>query len=282
MNMEIKELPDENHGAACRPGDIGDAEAGFVRAVKDRNENVRCIYVDGELVGVLQFAIAKNAFLYIYVFPEFRKAGIGQGALRLCEEEIRSSGGERVSTLYRADCVAGRLFAGKSGYRRTYSMSYMEYSGARFAIKEQPIRYYRDEDYESAHEMYAKAFHEMRVAAGDFPDSVIEKPSGKMREYWDRTANERLVYTKDGRIIGYAHVTGAEIGSVAVGIPYQGHGIGRGFVKYICNKILEKGNDVVTLYCVAGNPAKRLYESLGFREKYVAENAVKSASEIVG
>lgn len=282
MNMEIKELPDENHGAACRPGDIGDAEAGFVRAVKDRNEDVRRIYVDDELVGVLRLAITKNAFLYIYVFPEFRKAGIGQGAMGLCEEKIRSSGGERVSTLYRTDCVAGRLFAEESGYVRKYSMAFMEYSGTRFSIEEQPIREYRDTDFESAHELYAKAFHEMRVSVGDFPDSVIEKPSGKMREYWDGTADERLVYTSDDRIIGYAHVTGDEIGSVAVAIPYQGHGIGRGFVKALCNRILDNGHDTVTLYCVVGNRAKGLYESLGFREKYVAVNAMKSASQIVG
>ena len=282
MNIAIRELSDENYGAACRVSDSDDAEAGFVRAVKDRNGNIQGIYVDHEFAGVLRLAISKNAFLYIYVFPEFRKAGIGQNALKLCEDKIHSNGCERISTLYRTDCIAGRLFAEKSGYRRTYSMAYMEYSGARFSIKEQPIREYCDTDYESAHEMYAKAFHEMRVSVGDFPDSIIEKPSEKMRQYWDKTSNERLVYTSDGMIVAYAHIAGNEIGSVSVAIPYQGHGIGRDFVKAICNRILGNGHDAVTLYCVVGNRAKRLYESLGFREKYIAVNAVKSASEIVG
>ena len=33
-------------------------------------------------------------------------------------------------------------------------------------------------------EMGAKAFHEMRISVGDFPDSAIEQPNDKMRQYW--------------------------------------------------------------------------------------------------
>ena len=267
MNLAIKELSDENHGDACRVCESDDVEAGFVRAVKGRNGNVQCIKVDDEIVGVLQLATSKKAFVYIYVFPEFRKAGIGQSALRLCEEKAFSNGCGQVSTMYRTDRIAGRLFAEKSGYRRTYSMAYMEYSGTRFTTEEEPIREYRDGDYESAHEMYAKAFHEMRVSVGDFPDSVIEKQSDKMRQHWARTSNERLVYTTDGMIIGYAHIAGNEIGSVSVAIPYQGHGLGRNFVKAICNKILDDGYDVVTLYCVVGNRAKKAIWESGVQGK---------------
>jgi GNAT superfamily N-acetyltransferase len=143
MNMAIKELSDENHGDACRVGESGDAEAGFVRAVKNRNGNVRCIYSDDEIVGVLQLTSSNNALVYIYVFPQFRKAGIGRNLLGQCEGKVRSDGCKQISTLYRTDFIANRLFAERNGYRRTYSMSYMEYAGTKFAINEQPIREYR-------------------------------------------------------------------------------------------------------------------------------------------
>jgi mycothiol synthase len=124
--------------------------------------------------------------------------------------------------------------------------------------------------------MYAKAFHEMRVSVGDFPDSVIEQPSENMRKYWAKTANERLVYIQDGMIVAYAHIDGDEIGSVSVRYQYQGQGIGRNFVKYISNKILDEGNDAVSLYCVVGNKARSLYDSLGFQKVYTAEYVTKS------
>lgn len=116
----------------------------------------------------------------------------------------------------------------------------------------------------------------MRVSVGDFPDSVIEQPSENMRKYWAKTANERLVYIKDGIIVGYAHIDGNEIGSVSVQNQYQGQGIGRNFVKYICNKILDEGNDAVSIYCVIGNKARNLYNSLGFQEMYTADYVVKA------
>jgi len=37
----------------------------------------------------------------------------------------------------------------------------------------------------------------MGVSVGDFPDSIIEKPSENMRKYWAKTADERLVYIHD-------------------------------------------------------------------------------------
>jgi mycothiol synthase len=152
----------------------------------------------------------------------------------------------------------------------------MKYTGNRFDITEQLIRNYCDKDYDSAHEMYAKAFHEMRVSVGDFPDSIIERPSENMRKYWAKTADERFVYIHDDVIVGYAHIDGDEIGSVSVRSQYQGQGIGQNFVKYICNKILDNGNDEVSLYCVLGNKARRLYDRLGFQEVYTAEYATKS------
>lgn len=124
--------------------------------------------------------------------------------------------------------------------------------------------------------MYAEAFHEMRISVGDFPDSVVEQPNENMRKHWAETANERFVYIKDDIIIGYAHIKDNCIGSISVKKEYQGQGIGRSFMKFICNKILDNGYKEINLYCVIGNvKAKRLYDSLNFKEVYTVEFAAK-------
>lgn len=276
MNITVREMSDTDYEKAYELINFEDADAEFLLAFKNKEKNFNCIFDDDQLVGIVQLIIDKNAFLYIFITPEFRYKGIGWNAFKLCEERLYSNGVEKITTTYRTENTQSKAFANKLGYTRNFSSAYMKYSGDRFDIPEQLIREYCDKDYDSAHEMYAKAFHEMRVNVGDFPDSVIEQPSENMRKYWAKTADERLVYIRDGIIVGYAHIDGNEIGSVSVRYQYQGQGIGRNFVKYICNKILDEGNDAVSLYCVIGNKARNLYDSLGFQEVYIAEYASKS------
>lgn len=275
MNIELREIADADYEDAREGIDRGDAEADFLLALERKRKGISCIRADDRIVGVLRLIEGESGFAYIYVFPTYRRGGIGSRALELCEKRLRSGGCARIATSYRRDSASGRGFAEKSGYRRKYSSAYMEYSGARFEIPELPVRGYRDDDYRSAHELYAEAFHRMRVSVGDFPDSVVEPPSESMRRYWERTSKERLVYILEDVIVGYAHVEGNRIGSVSVRPECQGRGIGRDFVKYLCNAILAEGNAAVSLYCVVGNRAKELYASLGFEELSIAENAVK-------
>ena len=154
----------------------------------------------------------------------------------------------------------------------------MKYSGSKFEITVLPVRGYCDEDYSTAHGMYARAFHEMRVRVGDFPNSIIEEPNDKMRNHWEKTSDERFVYIMNNEIVGYAHVEGNEIGSISIKPEMQGKGIGRDFVKYICNKLIDDGMAPIILFCVVGNWAKNLYTSLGFQEVYTADYSMKYIS----
>jgi mycothiol synthase len=52
---------------------------------------------------------------------------------------------------------------------------------------------------------------------------------------------------------------------------FQELGIGRKFVMYLCNEIYQRGSATVDLWCVVGNYARNLYDSLGFKEKYIME-----------
>jgi ribosomal protein S18 acetylase RimI-like enzyme len=133
------------------------------------------------------------------------------------------------------------------------------------------VRLYSDEDYLTSQSLYAAAFHEMRVRVGCFPDSVIAQPSEKERGAWNEDAGDRFVYEINGEIIAYSHLSGNELCSISVRTDFQGLGIGRKFVMFSCNEIYQRGSEKVDLWCVVGNYARSLYDSLGFKEKYIME-----------
>lgn len=152
----------------------------------------------------------------------------------------------------------------------------MKHTEGKFEIGQLPVRTYSDEDYLQGHALYAQAFHEMRIKVGDFPESMVEQPSEKNRQGWNADATNRFTWEENGEIVAHGHLEGNEIGSVSVRTDLQGQGIGKNFVMYLCNEIYNRGYKEVVLWCVVGNNARKLYDSLGFRELYVAEFAYKS------
>ena len=75
------------------------------------------------------------------------------------------------------------------------------------------------------------------------------------------------MWQEGDELAAYVHLEPPEIASVAVKPALQGRGIGRRLVTYLVNDLLSRGHREVRLWCVVGNePARRLYDSLGFRE----------------
>lgn len=244
-------------------------------ALKNKSANIWAVRQENSLVGLALMQKGRNGLLTVFVEPSARNRGIGTEAANQCEAMLRGANCQKITAVSRADAPESTLFARKLGYRRGFSSACMEYSGPCFPLGTQLVRPYRREDYDQAHALYARAFHEMRVRVGDFPDSVIEQPSEKMCRAWAETAEERLIYLHENHIVGYAHLEGNEIASVSVQPEMQGRGIGRAFVKYLCNHILCAGNQSVSLFCVTGNRARDLYESLSFVEQFIADYSMK-------
>ena len=238
MGISIRQMTDIDYDLASNRLNFEDADTVFVEAFENK-KNMYSIWNENDLVGVAQIKEGKKAYVYVFIDTLYRCNGIGDLTLNLCEQILRDAGAETIMTTYQIDHDAAKLFAKKHGYIHSFSSTYMKYDGDKFDIPFLSIREYNDVDFESAHEMYARAFHEMRIRDGDFPDSVIEQANDYMRKYWDTTKKERLVYVQGSEIIGYAHVVGNEIGSISVKSQYQGQGIGRMFMKFICNKILD-------------------------------------------
>lgn len=226
-----------------------EADAEFYRAAAENDGGFYRIQLDAETAGLAAFA--------------------------LLEQQLRDGGAKKIVTSYGSGDALAAAFAARCGFHKQFESDYMVYEGPGFPPEENHVREYRDEDYPAAHRMYAEAFHRMRLETGWFPDSVPEPPSERMRRYWAETAGERLVWEEDGRIAGYAHIDGNELGSISVHPEMQGKGIGRRFVKEVINRILAEC-EMVSLYCVVGNDkARSLYDSLGFLPVYRSDYAVK-------
>lgn len=256
--------------------DMNDADTDFINAVSENDENIYSVLYQESTVGLALSEKGRYAFIYIYIFPAYRCRGFGKAAELLLEQDLYTCNPVNISTYYRTDnCIANK-FAKNCGYIKEFSSDYMVYSGPCFEPMTVPVRQYKDEDYPEAHSMYAEAFHLLRLSTGCFPDSVPEPASEEGRKYWSDTENERLVFLNGEEIVGYAHIEGSEIGSVSVKPDCQGKGIGKIFVKYIVNMLINNGCTNIFLYCVVGNNrARQLYDELGFITVYRNDYAKK-------
>lgn len=256
--------------------DRNEVDADFIHAVSGNSEDVSVILHRGTAVGLALLEGGKHAFLYVYIFPDYRRRGFGKAAVLRLEQELDGYDPVDIFTNYRTDDPIADGFARICGYRKAYSSEYMIYSGSSFERENIPVRQYQDQDYEEAHSFYAEAFHLMRLSTGLFPDSVPNPASEEERKYWAKTAEERLVYLDGDELIGYAHIEGSEIGSIAVKPARQGQGVGKRFLKHMINALLDAGYTGISLYCVVGNDrARRLYDTLGFVPAYCNDYAKK-------
>lgn len=263
------------YGQWAGTAELWDADTDFLLAVEGEDESLRGIFRGDSLVGIADMVRGRRAYLHVYIFPRHRGMGYGAAAAALLEPQVEGPGTEQVLTCYRAGDPVARGFAERRGYVCQYASDYMARSGPAFGAERSALRGYEDRDYPAVHSFYAQAFHLMRLGTGCFPDSVPEPPGEEMRARWAETCGERLVYELDGAVVGYAHVEGGMIDAVAVAPERQGEGIGGRLVACVVDRILEAGHREARLYCVVGNPARRLYERLGFRAVYRNEYAVK-------
>lgn len=253
------------------------ADPDFVRELLEDGEDIFAICLDDKTVGLSVISREEDSgFLYIYIFPAYRRQGYGHAAACLAEQQVLSPELRRMETTYSQNSAAAERFAEKCGFAEKYASARMKYHGEKYEIPPLPVRQYEDKDYPAAFKLSAEAFHKMRLETGRFPDSVPEAPSDACRERWRSTADERYVYVLDGEIVGYAHVEGNVLDSVSIKISRQGTGLGSGFVRFLVNLILEKNAGTPYLWCVVGNnKARRLYDSLGFEEVSREAFAVK-------
>lgn len=277
-DIRCERISKKNSPAAAKLLSL-DADAGpdLLQVLEEEPELFSAAYVDDTLIALVQMETpAPQSHLNVFVAPQFRRQGIGRALIEVAEAQLQAGGTRKISTSVRSGASSSLAFARSLGYAPYYRLIYMERTGGSFPQETASVRLYRDKDFVAAHSLYATAFHEMRVRVGCFPDSVVAEPNEGRRNAWAADAQDRLVYELDGEIAAYSHIHGNEISSVSVRSDLQGRGIGRTFVKYLCNEIHRRGYRSVILCCVVGNEAIHLYNSLGFKETHSIEYMIKN------
>ena len=253
-----------------------DAEPWLTEEVSENGDEIFFIRVSDTVVGTAYISDEAKAFVYVFIFPEYRNRGYGESAVIAAEQTIKTTPLKCIVTAYNSRNETAKRFAKRHGYVKKYASALMEYRGEKFDEPELPVRNYRDEDFSEAYAMSDEAFHVMRLSTGSFPDSTLSEPDEEDRKYCAENAENEYVIELNGEIVGYAAIDGTELDEVSIKIPHQGKGLGRKFVKYLTNRILEKGDGEPTLWCVVGNvKARNLYDSLGFKEIYRDDFAEK-------
>lgn len=252
----------------------------LLRELSNDPESLIATFLGETLVGLAHIEkTVPQSYLVVYVAPNFRGQGIGSAIVKYAEDMLQEIGAKSIMSVVHADNDYSLAFARKHGYDNYYSSAFMQRTGDSFPLEELPVRPYTDEDYLASQALYAKAFHEMRVQVGSFPNSVIAKPSENNRKSWKEDSVNRFVYMENGEIAAHGHLHGNELGSISVHTGLQGRGIGKKFIMYLCNELYHRGYETIELWCVVGNYARNIYDSLGFKEKYIAEFQHKTLHE---
>jgi RimJ/RimL family protein N-acetyltransferase len=126
----------------------------------------------------------------------------------------------------------------------------------------------------------APLLRELRLRAlRDSPDSfgpTFEQAAAEPEEYWERWAGGAdgrfhvfLAFDGDGAPLGLVSGSVRQpglggFGALWVSPAARGSGLGRRLVETVCTRLEELGCRRITLSVTDGNPAERLYESLGF------------------
>ncbi|WP_199616369.1 GNAT family N-acetyltransferase [Paenibacillus alkalitolerans] len=142
----------------------------------------------------------------------------------------------------------------------------MEREGVPLPESNISVRQYEDDDYLICHNICEIAFYQMHERVGILP-SYYFPPNERERKRFVEDRNNRFVMLIDGEIVAVGIIDGCELSHVSVRPDLQSRGYGRAFVSFLVNEIIRRGEEIVKLGVVKGNPAKKLYESLGFKDK---------------
>ncbi len=150
----------------------------------------------------------------------------------------------------------------------------MVYTGDKLTVDNCEIINYEDNDYDECQKIFSEAFHKMRLLVG--LESTLSSPNEKQKNSYKENSENIFVLREDNKIVAISILDDNEIDGVAVAIDKQGKGYGKKLVSYSVSKLLARGCQKVSLWVVEGNPAKFLYEKLGFKTDRMHEFAIKS------
>lgn len=215
----------------------------------------------------------KQSSMTLYVKPSRRREGIGTILLKALENNMRNAGVEKIVCDFK-DNELEKMFLYKNGYKNWFHSNFMIYTGGKLTVDNCEIINYEDKDYDECQKIFSEAFHKMRLLVG--LESTLSQPSERQKSAYQENSENILVLREYNKIVAVIILDDNEIDGVAVAIDKQGKGYGKKLVSYSINKLLDRGCQKVRLWVVEGNPAKYLYEKIGFTTERMHEFVIKS------
>lgn len=249
----------------------------FLNTIEKQNECTHIARYDNEIAGFLSVNgfDGRRADITVCVSERYRRKGIGSELLRSSDRFISGSAFEHAYCTFDADDGAANFLA-KNGYRPYCSSFEMErdttlidggkFSDASLLERGIIIRNYKDDDYIAYHNISDVAFFLLREKLCLTPSYYLPLMETERRRLANDCAN-RYVMIVNGVTTAIGAVNHNWIHLLAVRPDLQQRGYGRIMASYQNNKIIMNHNaDKVKIGVLNGNPAKRLYEKLGFHE----------------
>ena len=201
-----------------------------------------------------------RATAFVWVMPAARRRGLGSALLRETFARMAAHGVAEALVHVEEDDGAGAAFLLKNGMSRSFSTLHMVYPGGPMPLSV-VFEPYRDADYEGFRALQSAAFYDLRRSIGLAPYSIPLSPA--LRAAMAAAADRYFLLRDGGQIVAGGSTFEDEVDDVAVYAPYRGRGLGAAVVARAVNDLLARG---VTpgLWCVDGNPARKLYLRLGF------------------
>jgi len=223
---------------------------------------------NGETVAFLSFdGYKRRALTTIYVNKAYRRIGIGTALMAKADQLL---GQNKIVERSIGACMDGDSsslqFLYKHGCYISYSSYAMEREDVPLPESNITVRQYDDEDYVICHNIGELVFFQMHEQVGILP-SYYYPPNETERKRFADDRNNRFVMLIEGEIAGIGIINGSELSHISVRPDLQSRGYGRAFISYLVNEIMRRGEKIVTLAVVKGNPAINLYKSIGFKEK---------------
>lgn len=220
---------------------------------------------NGEIAGFISFAGRfRKARFTGYVAPAARGRGLGALLMDVADDYYAGNGWtERVNAIIPDAEESGARLLVRFGFKLYDSQHVMERRGGPLPEGPYEARPCGDADYPAYAEINSDAFWQLRELLGIRPN-FRTPPGAEDRSAFANRVGEPFVLTDGSAVVGAASVRGSEIATLAVRPGVQGRGYGTAFASFLVNLLLARGFDCVRLHCVDGNPARRLYERLGF------------------
>lgn len=255
---------------------INDSKSEFINLESKYGDDIYVAYLEEKLIGVAASNSGKLIVTpYIYVKSDFRRRGVGTQLLDYLEKRIISYK-RTIHSQYNIKSENAEIvgFLKACGFEIWMSGNWMNRKGAKLDYKDINVRQYADDDFDICHKIESTTMFLMRESLNT-KHNYYYPHNENDRKFYIEHSNNIFILEKNNKIIGIGDIDENELTGVSIDPMYQGLGYGTEFVKYLVNVIMDRGYKEVKLEAMIGNPARRLYDRLGFEDEYILHYMVK-------